>query len=456
MNMSSAITAFFRPRTWKLGLKSLVLHPMRSGLTVLGIFFGVVSVIWLLAIGEGISREAQARIEDLGAENIIVRSIKPPDSSNSSSTRQVDTFGVTRTDKALIEETITTIDRVLPIRELPQRFVYNGNPNSKPIDGRLVGCTNAYAEVTRLFVARGRFLSMVEVNQSKSVCVIAANLSSKLFPSEDPLGKKIYIPEKQEFFKIVGVLKPRNASAAIGGSLAAQDFSLDVYIPITTMRQRMGDLEVQRSSGSFSAKSFELTQITIQVAKVEDVKRTAKLVEATLKRDKIDRQDIAIVVPFELLEQAEFTRLVFMVFMGFIAAVSLLVGGIGIMNIMLATVTERTREIGIRRALGAKRSDIVLQFLVETISLSVIGGITGILVGLLCPVSIDLLKSFTQSSAPEMYASLPADITDMRPVIVPFSIPLAFCISVAVGVFFGLYPAYRAAQMDPIEALRHE
>jgi len=456
MRMPSAITGFFRLRTWKLGLKSLVLHPMRSGLTVLGIFFGVVSVIWLLAIGEGISREAQARIEDLGAENIIVRSIKPPDSSDSPSTRKVDSFGVTRAEKSVIETTIPTIGRVLPIRELPQRFNYNGNPNAKPVDGRLVGCTNAYAEVTRLFVARGRFLSPVEVIQSKSVCVIAANLSSKLFPSEDPLGKEIYIPGKQEFFKIIGVLKPRNATAAIGGSLAAQDFSLDVYIPITTMRQRMGDVEIQRSNGSFIVKSFELTQITIQVADVDDVKRTAKLVESTLNAGKIDRQDIAIVVPFELLEQAEFTRLVFMVFMGFIAAVSLLVGGIGIMNIMLATVTERTREIGIRRALGAKRSDIVLQFLVETISLSVIGGITGILVGLLCPISIDLLKSFTQSSAPEMYAGLPADITDMRPVIVPFSIPLAFCISVAVGVFFGLYPAYRAAQMDPIEALRHE
>ncbi len=455
MKMSSVITAFFRLRTWKLGLKSLVLHPMRSGLTVLGIFFGVVSVIWLLAIGEGISREAQARIEDLGAENIIVRSIKPPASSVSFS-RTVDAFGVTRNEKSLIEMTIPTVKRVLPIRELPQRFAYNGNPNAKPIDGRLVGCTHAYAEVTRLFVARGRFLSTVEVSQAKSVCVIAANLSSKLFPSEDPLGKQIYVPEKQEFFKIVGVLKPRNASAAIGGSLAAQDFSLDVYIPITSMQQRMGDVEVKRSNGSFVVTSFELTQITVQVAKASDVKRTAKLVEATLKAGKIDRQDIAIVVPFELLEQAEFTRIVFMVFMGFIAAVSLLVGGIGIMNIMLATVTERTREIGIRRALGAKRSDIVLQFLVETISLSVIGGITGILVGLLCPLGIELLKSITQSSAPEIYASLPGDITDMQPVIVPFSIPLAFCISVAVGVFFGLYPAYRAAQMDPIEALRHE
>jgi len=226
----------------------------------------------------------------------------------------------TLSEKSLIESTIPTIGRVLPIRELPQRFAYNGNPNARPIDGRLVGCTNGYAEVTRLVVARGRFLSTVEVSKSKAVCVIAANLATKLFPSEDPLGKQIYIPEKREFFKIVGVLRHRNASAAIGGSLAAQDFSLDVYIPITTMRQRMGDLEVQRRNGSFVVKNFELTQITIQVSDADDVKRTAKLVEATLKAGKVNRQDIAIVVPFELLEQAEFTRLVFMVFMGFIAA----------------------------------------------------------------------------------------------------------------------------------------
>jgi len=181
----------------------------------------VVSVIWLLAIGEGISREAQARIEDLGAENIIVRSIKPPDAANSS-TSQVDAFGISRSEKSLIESTIPTIDRVLPIRELPQRFAYNGNPNARPIDGRLVGCTNGYAEVTRLVVARGRFLSTVEVSKSKAVCVIAANLATKLFPSEDPLGKQIYIPEKREFFSrsrfFVGrIHSNHNHAAADGG-----------------------------------------------------------------------------------------------------------------------------------------------------------------------------------------------------------------------------------------------
>lgn len=432
-----------------------MLHPMRSALTVLGIFIGVASVIWLLAIGEGISKEAQRQIEDLGAENIIIRSIKPPDESGGNF-RQVSAYGVTRAECTMIDRTVSTVRRVLPIRELSQKFAYTGNANAKPIDGRLVGCTAEYAEVTRLVIDRGHFLTRREVSTNASVCVIAARLAEKLFPSEDPLSKQIFLPEKKEYYNIVGVLKHRNATAAIGGSLAAQDFSLDVYIPITTMKSRMGDQEVKRTGGSFSIKDFELSQITVQVNDANDVPRTAKLVEATLRSKNADRQDIAVVVPYELLEQAKTTRLMFMMFMGLIAAISLIVGGIGIMNIMLATVTERTREIGIRRALGGKRSDITQQFLVETISLSVVGGLTGILGGLLCPFSVHVVRAGFEKFAPRLFESLPDVAKIMTPEIVPVSIPVAFFISVVVGVFFGLYPAMRAAQLDPIEALRHE
>lgn len=432
-----------------------MLHPMRSALTVLGIFIGVASVIWLLAIGEGISMEAQRQIEDLGAENIIVRSIEPPDESDASF-QSIETFGVTRKESEMIRRTVSTVRRVLPIREISQKFAYTGNANVKPIDGRLVGCTSEYAEVTRLVIDRGHFLTPREVEIRAGVCVIAARLAAKLFPSEDPLNKQIFLPEKKEYYNIVGVLKHRNATAAIGGSLAAQDFSLDIYIPVTTMRARMGDQEVKRTGNSFSIQSFELSQITIQVADVNDVPRTAKLVEATLRSKGKDRQDIAVVVPYELLEQAKTTRLMFMMFMGLIAAISLIVGGIGIMNIMLATVTERTREIGIRRALGGKRSDITQQFLVETISLSIVGGVTGILGGLLCPVTVHFARKGFALFAPKLYNSLPEVAKIMTPEIVPISIPVAFCISVIVGVFFGLYPAMKAAQLDPIEALRHE
>ena len=463
-------------RTWQLGVKSLLLHPMRSLLTVLGIFIGVASVIWLLAIGEGISREAQKQIEGLGAENIIVRSVKPPSEANSSSRGPV-VYGVRRFEHEKLVETIPTIVRALPIREIRRQISYA----DKSVDGRLVGCTPDYAEFTRLEVDRGRFLEDTDIIHGNNNCVLAARLAQELFTYEDPIGKSVYLIEHKDFYTVVGVLKHRNATAAIGGSLAAQEFSSDCYIPISTIRQRVGDTVVTRRSGSFEGEVVELNQVTLRVNGVDKVRDTAKLVRQTLGLPPEDensplrfgappptpvangvagttakRQDIAVVVPEELLEQARIQRIMFMVLMGMIAAISLLVGGIGIMNIMLATVTERTREIGIRRALGARRSDIIRQFLVETVALSIVGGATGVLFGLLCPIMITVLRWILDGAAPRLMAQLPPAAHTVEPVIVPISIPLAFGISVIVGVVFGIYPAIRAAAMDPIEALRHE
>ncbi|MGI9518081.1 MAG: ABC transporter permease [Pirellulaceae bacterium] len=429
-----------------------MLHPMRSALTVLGIFIGVASVIWLLAIGEGISIKAQEQIEALGAENIIVRTLKPPDESTGFSFTS-ERYGVSRAERTQLLA-IPTVEQVIPVRELRVRFAYTGNPKIDAREGRLVGCTPEYRAINRLEIDRGHFLTHPE--DTATVCVISAELAKYFFPYEDPIRKKIFVPAKQDRFEIVGVLKPKAPTGAIGGSFSGQDFTNDVYIPIETMRRRMGDMEEKRGAGSFSRETFELSQVTVQVREINDVPKTARLIESTLRRDDADRQDFGIIVPFELLEQAKTTRLMFMMFMGLIAAISLVVGGIGIMNIMLATVTERTREIGIRRALGACRRDIIRQFLIETVVLSVVGGAIGMLVGLLCPIILQGIKAFVSYAWDDFYTTLPPVVTEMTPTLVPLSFPLAFGISVIVGVIFGIYPAMRAAAMDPIEALRHE
>ncbi len=425
-------------RSVKLGVKSIWTHRLRSFLTMLGIVFGVCSVIAMLAIGEGLSFEAQEQIRRLGSNNIIVRSVKPPEDRSSSAERSMSVeYGITYDDIDRIRNTIPSVEIVMPSRIL-REDVWRGEYR---VDCEVVGTLPWYPRMTNHPVVRGRFFTDSELDAVANVCVLEQGMANELFPIDNPIGRTVRIGS--QVYRVVGVMAPKGARISGAGEPkkpgapgSAQAAAYQMYIPLSAARQRFGELIVQRSSGSIAAEKVELHEATVQVARLEDVLETSEIIRGLLERYHT-KKDYDLVVPLGLLQQAERQKQIFNVVLGAIAGISLLVGGIGIMNIMLASVTERTREIGIRRAIGAKRSQIVVQFLIETVVLSTIGGLLGIFVGVSIPIVVTFL------------AGMPTVVT-------LWSLLLSVGISMGVGLLFGMYPAARAANLNPIEALRHE
>lgn len=428
-----ALSADHLKRGLRLGVRSLWLHRLRSLLTVLGIVFGVCSVIAMLAVGEGASSEAQEQIRRLGSNNIILRSVKPTGQDRpSSGTSRVLEYGITYADVNQIERTIPGVRVILPARVL-RKEVWHGDQR---VDAEIMGTVPNYIDLHDLPLADGRYFADWDLRNQANVAVLSHEAATELFPLDAPVGDSIRVD--REYYQVVGVLGPSSHRAGAGSSENALDAptAMRIYIPLSAARHRFGEILMRRSAGSFEAERVELHEATVQVDNQDEVEAIAKIVGDILTTNH-RRQDYEIIVPLELLRQAERTKQIFNIVLGAIAAISLIVGGIGIMNIMLASVTERTREIGIRRALGAKRRDIVLQFLIETVLLSGAGGVIGVVLGVTIPFGIEY---FAQ----------------MRTIVTPWGPALAFGISALVGIVFGIYPAIRAADMDPVEALRHE
>ena len=345
-------------QTLKLGIKSLLLHKLRSLLTMLGVILGVGSVIAMLAIGEGSKREALERIRRLGATNVIIRSIKPgqqggeeeEEVGGDESSSPVVEFGLQYKDLERLKGTLSTIHRAVPITLIRKRAqsMHRGIPNA-----RILGTTSEFVDVKNLKMARGRFLSDSDLTRGANVAVLAAGAATKLFNFEDPIGRQLRLGRMA--FRVVGVISPQGSGNAVAGGIGGQDFNKDIYIPLSTARSRFGTLRIIGRSARKTFERNQLSEITLTVVDQNKVSQTAAMARKIIAAHHTSTSDIEVQVPLELLHQAEEEKRIWNLVLGSIAGISLLVGGIGIMNIMLATVTERTREIGVRRALGACR-----------------------------------------------------------------------------------------------------
>ena len=399
-------------RGFVLALRSLWLHKLRSMLSVLGIIIGTLAVVTLIAVGEGTMKDALDDIARQGATNIIIRSVKPSDDSSTQRRTRVAIYGLTYADFDRFQ-TIPNITQMVPMRIIyPSEIRYLERMRI----GRIVATTANYTNVNDIKMTVGRFLNAEDDDEMKNVAVLGADIADKLFPYEDPLKQTVRLGNY--FYEIVGVVANRAAltTGSGGNQSKSEDFNNDVYIPLKTCRVRFGDKVMIRQSGSFSGEQVELSQITLTVSDMDRVRATGQVVTDLIDKHHY-KKDYDITVPLDRLEQAERERDRLTIQLAVVACISLLVGGIGIMNIMLATVTERTREIGIRRALGAKRKDIILQFLIEAVVQTTLGGVIGALDRHCCRVYASMVGPAPFQRAPANRAQRAVDLLflDARP-----------------------------------------
>ena len=407
----------------QMGLSSLFVHKLRSLLTMLGMIFGVGAVVAMLSITAGAQKEMMSYIDLLGVNNIIIEAKEAVD-RNELQARRAISPGLTFRDYRAISENVSGIEAATPRKRFKPQKVLPKTAQEQPV---LIGVTPAYLEINSLKIVEGRFFDAEDDRSSAPVCVLGESAKVNLLGYDPAVGKFVKINDS--WLQVIGVLSQQASGDSDVEGVEVVNRNNLVIAPLNTVMRRFED--------NNSYLKDEIDGIYIKVKQNVDSVETANVVGAILTATHKDAGDFNVTVPAGLLEQKRRTQFIFSVVMICIAGISLLVGGIGIMNIMLATVLERTREIGIRRAIGARQADIIRQFLTEAVLISILGGLIGILFG------------YTLSKVIATAAGWQTDVTTG-------SIAVAFGVSVGIGLLFGIYPAVQAAKLDPIEAIRYE
>jgi putative ABC transport system permease protein len=407
----------------RLGLQNLVLHRLRSLLTMLGMIFGVAAVVSMLSIGAGARQKVMALISQMGVRNLIVEAKETTEWQAHSKIRKISP-GLTFQDYRVIRDDVGDL-----VASTPRKRLTPSKTIPRPLEDVPVvyGVDPSYIEIAGLHLLEGRFFDQNEESRGASVCVLGAAAKSSLFGASNPIDQ--YLKVNEQWFRVIGVAGPQLSSRTEVAGLPAQDLNNIIYVPLNAAILRLED--------SYSDVRDEIDGIYLNLRESADVPAVAEVVRAILNSSHHGAGDFSIIVPAELLAEQQRTERLFNVVMVAIASISLLVGGIGIMNIMLASILERTREIGVRRAVGARQSDIVRQFVVEAMLISFGGGVIGIVFGFVMSRLIALLAGWST-------------------IVTASSIALAFLVSISVGLVFGIYPATKAARLDPVEAIRHE
>ena len=406
--------------SFTVSLTGLFTHKLRTFLTMLGIIFGVAAVIAMLSIGAGAKKEALDQIKVLGLNNIILHS-DPVETESDEYGTVIEALGLTVEDARSLNVLNPLVRASVPLKLIEDQQVLRKN---KEMNTVVVGTDSEYKNVLNFELESGNFFNFDDMHEARKVCVIGHQVKLELFYLEQACGEEIKIGDI--WFTVIGVLKSKLHSTGQGGVID-RDVNRDIYIPLSSLNNRF-DVDPSQP---------EVDQIVLNIADDDRIREAANLADRLIFLRHNQIKDYNIVVPEELLQQRQKTQRIFNIVMGAIAGISLLVGGIGIMNIMLASILERTREIGVRRAVGATRRDILGQFLIEAVMLSFTGGLLGIFLG------------FIMTKLIAIYANWQT-IVDIGAIL------LAFFVSAAVGIIFGIYPARKAAKLDPIESLRYE